>query len=72
LWEGGAFDDDLLNAARQTRGVREAEGRHALTVRVQVGSDEWRQLRLFAIAKYSDVRVNQVTPDRGAWPPPHR
>ncbi|HYM69576.1 MAG TPA: ABC transporter permease, partial [bacterium] len=60
------------DAARQTRGVRDAEGRHSLTVRVRTGPGEWRELQLFAIADYSKIRVNRVTPDRGAWPPPHR
>jgi putative ABC transport system permease protein len=72
IYTSDPFDDDLVNAARQTRGVREAEGRQSLLVRVRTGPDEWRQLQLFALANYSDVRVNKVTPDRGAWPPPHR
>jgi putative ABC transport system permease protein len=72
IYTSDPFDDDLVNAARQTREVREAEGRHSLTIRVRTGPDEWRQLQLFALADYSDVRVNKVTVDRGAWPPPNR
>ncbi len=72
IYTNEPFGDDLVDAARQTRGVREAEGRHSLTVRARVGPDDWRELTLFAVADYADVRVNAVTIDRGAWPPPRR
>jgi putative ABC transport system permease protein len=50
--------------------VREAEGRRNVTVRLRVGADEWRDFVLFAIPDYHDIRINQIRPVSGAWPPP--
>ena len=72
IYTNDPFDDDLVDAVRQTRGVEEAEGRHSFSVRVRVGAETWRELQLAALADYSDVRVNKITLDRGVWPPPRR
>ena len=72
IYTNDPFDDDLVNAARQTRGVKDAEGRHSFSVRARVGADAWRELQLAALADYSDVRVNKITLDQGVWPPPRR
>ncbi len=64
------FDDDLVQTVRRMRGVKEAEGRRNTSVRIQVGPDEWRDLQLFAIDDYDDIRINRVEPESGAWPPP--
>ena len=48
-----------MNAARQTRGVQEAEGRQSLTLRARTGPDAWHQLQLFAIAG-----INVLEPTR--------
>jgi putative ABC transport system permease protein len=63
------FDDELVHSVRGMKGVREAEGRFNLNVRVKVGPDEWRNMRLDAIADYSDIRLNKVRSESGAWPP---
>jgi putative ABC transport system permease protein len=72
IYTNDPFDDDLVDAARQTRGVEEAEGRHSFSVRSRVGTAAWRELQLAALADYSDVRVNKITLDQGVWPPPRR
>jgi putative ABC transport system permease protein len=72
IYTNDPFDDDMVNAARQTRGVAEAEGRQSFSVRARVGAGNWRELQLAALADYSDVRVNKVTLDQGTWPPPRR
>lgn len=66
------FDDDLVEVVRRMPGVAEAEGRRGTSVRLQVGPDEWRDLRLFAISDYDNMRINKVWPESGAWPPPYR
>ncbi len=55
---------------RHVKGVREAEGRRSLRIRVRVGLNEWKDLQVFAIPDYHDIRVNIVRPQSGAWPPP--
>jgi putative ABC transport system permease protein len=64
------FGDDQLRSTQNMGGVREAEGRFTLTVRLKTGPDEWRDLRLEAIDNYQDIRLNKVRPESGAWPPP--
>lgn len=65
-----AFDDDLVEAVRRMRDVGEAEGRRNASMRMQVGEDEWRNISIFAIPDYKDIRLNKVTSESGAWPPP--
>jgi len=65
------FDDELVQTVRHMDSIREAEGRRdGVTVRVKVGPDEWRDLRMDVIGDYEDIRLNKVTPVSGAWPPP--
>jgi putative ABC transport system permease protein len=63
------FDDDLVKMVRCIPGVRNAEGRHSLSARLQTGPDTWSNLYLFAIPDFNDIRVNKVEPVNGAWPP---
>src|SRR5690242_5997809 len=56
------FEDELVQVVRHMPEIREAEGRRSLTVRMKVGSDEWRNLQLFAIPDYHDIRINKVYP----------
>jgi len=64
-----AFDDDLVQVVRRMPGVGEAEARRTLVVRVKVGPDEWKNLRLFAIPDFDDMRIYKVRRLSGAWPP---
>ncbi len=70
IYTDDPFDHDLVQVVRHMQGVKEAEGRRNATMRLQVGPDEWRELRLFAIDDYDDIRVNKVRSESGAWPPP--
>jgi len=75
------FDQDFVESVRRIDGVAEADGRAHLAVRFQVRRDgtsgpsspsRWRDLQLFAVPDYEDVRVNKIRPQSGAWPPPPR
>ncbi len=66
------FDDELLQTVRRMDGILMAEGRRRATVRIKVGPDQWRDLRLEANDKYDEIQVDQVRPESGAWPPPDR
>ena len=63
------FDDAMLSAMRTVSGVGAAEARAEMPLRVQVGPNEWRSLTLAAARDYAAVRINQVLPIDGAWPP---
>jgi len=71
------FDEDFIRSVRQMNGVQEADARTHLSVRFQVkrngGQDtasRWRDLQLFAVPDYGQMRVNKIRPQTGAWPPP--
>ncbi len=66
------FDDSLLDVLRGIDGVGEVEGRLGISARLQIGPDEWRTIRLTGIGDFNDIRVNQIKPWRGAWPPPDK
>ncbi len=72
LGGGEGFDDDLVQVVQRMRNVAAAEGRRSLSVRLNVGPDEWRDLQIFAIPDYEHIRINRVWSESGAWPPPHR
>lgn len=64
------FDDDLVEAIRHMPQIDEAEGHAGLSVRVRTGPDMWRTLAIGAFPDYNHIRVNKITSEQGAWPPP--
>jgi len=63
------FDEELVDSIRSLRGVKEAEGRRNVDLRVQTAGGEWRQMFLTAIPDYNEQKVNVIRPQSGAWPP---
>lgn len=66
------FTDELIDVVRRVPGVEDAEGRRTIRVRFQVAPDDWRLLELIVISDFDDMRIHQVYPEQGDWPPPHR
>ncbi len=66
------FDDGVVQAVRSMREVADAEGRGVLSVKLQVGDRQWVNLDLYALPDYDDIRINQMTPESGLWPPGRR
>ncbi len=66
------FDEGVVDVVRNIPGIRDAQGRTNLMVRMKAGDDEWRNLQLIAVPDYADVRIDKILPDTGAWPPPNR
>ncbi len=66
------FDEQIVEVARHMHGVREAEGRTSLMVRMRIGEGDWRNVQLVAVSDYEHVRIDKVKPAAGAWPPPER
>jgi putative ABC transport system permease protein len=64
------FDEELVQTIRRMPQVDQAEGRAGMSVRLSIGPDTWRTLNLQAIPDFRDIRVNKITPEQGAWPPP--
>ena len=63
------FDEELVDSVRSLRGVKEAEGRRNVNVRVRMADGQWKQIMLIAIPDYIKQRVNIVRPLSGDWPP---
>lgn len=63
------FEDELVRIVKNAPYVNNAEGRYTLGVRVMIGEDEWRNLRLHAISDFNAIRINKVKSDAGEWPP---
>lgn len=63
------FEEELIDSIRSLRGIKEAEGRRNVSLRVRNADGEWRQMLLTAIPDYNKQKVNVVKPQTGAWPP---
>jgi putative ABC transport system permease protein len=53
--------DALVDAARRTPGVADAEARPGIGGRIRIGNDQWLPLTLFVIRDFQDVRMDRVT-----------
>ena len=65
----GAVRPEMLELARNTPGVVDAEARSVVEARVKVG-DEWMRMLLFVVDDFAAVRMNRFSPISGVWPPP--
>ena len=66
------FDENFLESVRNMKDVQEADARRNISARLLTKSGEWKNLTVFVIADYDDIRVNKVSSQSGAWPPPER
>ena len=68
----GNFDEETVETVRRMEEVEEAEGRGRVSAQLQVGLDDWRDLRFNTVRDYTDIRVRQIYRVSGAWPPDDR
>lgn len=66
------FDEDFIQSIRKMEDVQEVDARRNISARVQTASGEWKNITIFVVADYDDIRVNKVASQSGAWPPPER
>jgi putative ABC transport system permease protein len=64
-----SVDDDLIAAVAATPGVRDVEARRSVSGRIKGGTTGWRNLVLFVVKDFRNIRVSKINPERGAWPP---
>ena len=64
-----AINDELLAAIQANHDLSDAEPRRVVTGRIKAGPVEWRNLILFVVKDYGDIRVSKLNPEQGAWPP---
>src|SRR5687767_3211986 len=63
------IDDDLVKAILQNPEVSDAEPRRTIRGQIKSGPVQWRNLMLFVVHDYANIRVSKLVPERGAWPP---
>lgn len=64
-----AIDDKLVAAILSGHGVSDAEPRRVVSGRIKTGPMDWRNLTLFVVKDYGNIRVSKLVPEEGAWPP---
>ena len=62
-------DDALTASIAGNPGVSAVEARRTVSGRIKAGPVEWRNLVLFVVKDYGDIRVSRLVPEQGAWPP---
>ena len=67
--ETDAIDDALVSAVLSDHDVSDAEPRRAVYGSIKTGPVQWRDLTLFVIKDYGNIRISKLTRDLGAWPP---
>src|SRR5829696_8801688 len=63
------IDDDLVKAVLQNPEVSDAEPRRTISGQIKAGPFQWRNLTLFVVKDYGEIRVSKLVPEQGAWPP---
>src|SRR5215204_2946252 len=64
-----SIDSDLVKAILQNPEVSDAEPRRTISGQMKAGPVQWRNLMLFVVEDYGNIRVSKLVPERGAWPP---
>ena len=64
-----SVDDELVKAILQNPEVSDAEPRRTISGQIKAGPVQWRNLILFVVQDYGNIRVSRLVPESGAWPP---
>ena len=64
-----SIDDDLVKAILQNPEVSDAEPRRTVSGQLKSGPVQWRNVVLFVVNDYGNIRVSKLVPEKGAWPP---
>lgn len=64
-----SIDDELVAAVLKNPEVSNAEPRRTISGQIKSGPMQWRNLMLFVVKDYGDIRTNKLEPEKGAWPP---
>ena len=64
-----SIDDETVKAILQNPEVSDAEPRRTIRGQIKAGPVQWRNLVLFVVHDYGNIRVSKLVPEEGAWPP---
>lgn len=68
LWTSPLSDADIQNITDLSY-VKDAEKREKVVGRVQVGTNEWKDIWLFVINDFNDIRLDTFIPEKGKVSP---
>jgi putative ABC transport system permease protein len=63
------FDQALVETVRHVDGIKDAEGRRGISMQVVTGEPEELAIQIDTFNDFNELRINQITPEQGAWPP---
>ena len=63
------IDEGTIKAILQNPEVSDAEPRRTIRGQIKAGPVQWRNLVLFVVHDYGNIRVSKLVPEKGAWPP---
>jgi putative ABC transport system permease protein len=66
------FDDDLVSTIQNIPGVKDAEGRHFVNMRVRTRGGQWISVDLVAVSDFQKSALNLLKPLEGAPIPADR
>jgi putative ABC transport system permease protein len=64
-----AIDDDLVKVVLSDGSISDAEPRRVISGQIKSGPIQWRNLVLFVVKDYGNVRVSKLEHEQGSWPP---
>ena len=64
-----SIDEETVKAILQNPEVNDAEPRRTIRGQIKAGPVQWRNLMLFVVQDYGNIRVSTLVPEHGAWPP---
>lgn len=64
-----SIDDETVKSILQNPEVSDAEPRRTIRGQIKAGPVQWRNLMLFVVHDYGNIRVSKLVPEEGAWPP---
>ncbi|MCQ3931335.1 MAG: ABC transporter permease [Chloroflexi bacterium] len=65
-----ATSPELMQALEALPNIAETEAMESISGRVWI-EGEWKTLELFVRQNFEDIRINQLAPEDGAYPPPN-
>jgi putative ABC transport system permease protein len=64
-----SIDDALVAEVLKNPEVSAAEPRRIVSGQMKAGPFQWRNVMLFVVKDYGDIRVSKLVPEHGSWPP---
>ncbi len=64
-----SIDNNLVKAILENPEVSDAEPRRTISGQIKAGPVQWRNLVVFVVEDYGNIRVSKLVPEGGAWPP---